>query len=106
MEHLAATSSNCDTKGRAKKFVTKMQKFHILAFCHFMVDLFTHISELSICLQTNYVVLFGAIIAIKYCMTNTEALVTRLRRGGKLQKCFISSKNRENYMMMTCYFKE
>lgn len=88
MEHLAATSSNSDIKGRAKNVVTKMQNFDFLAFCHFMVDLFTHVSELSLCMQKNTVVLFGAINAIKYCMASIEALGTRPKRDGKLQEFF------------------
>lgn len=52
MENLAATSSNADIAGRAKKINKQLKDLVFTAFCHFVSDLFGKLALLSLKLQT------------------------------------------------------
>ncbi|KAJ8376204.1 hypothetical protein SKAU_G00067840 [Synaphobranchus kaupii] len=57
MDHLAASSTNADIAGRAKKVKETREDGSFLAFCHFLADLFTAISKYNLLLQRNDVIL-------------------------------------------------
>lgn len=82
MEHLASTSKNSDVKGRAVNVVRNMKKIQFIAFAHFLLDLLGFITELSLALQSNKLILHTAVSAIKSCITSIEAIRGRPKPGG------------------------
>ena len=53
MDHLSASSNNADIKGRAKYIAKRMRDFQFAAFCHFLADMFTILSTLSLKMQSD-----------------------------------------------------
>lgn len=86
MEHLAATSKNTDIKGRAKNIVQQMENLSFVGFCHFLHDLFSEVSKLSLTLQKNSLILPQAVAAIESCLVTVKGLKEKPLRDGKLQE--------------------
>lgn len=90
MEHLAATSTNSDVKGRAK-FITKaMKTVSFVCFCHFLTDLFDIRSKLSVQFQRNELILPCAVSLLGETVSKTTLLSKRPVMGGRLHT-FMSS---------------
>ncbi|KAJ8365052.1 hypothetical protein SKAU_G00138830 [Synaphobranchus kaupii] len=84
MDHLAASSTNADIAGRAKKVKETMEDGSFLAFCHFLADLFTAISKYSLLLQRNDVILPQAVSSLENLILTIEAMAVRPCHGGRL----------------------
>jgi len=84
----AASSKNADIRGRSV-FVSKLMiKFDFVLFCHFLLDLLSCISKLSVSLQGDTVILPSAIAAIQTCISNVNSLKVI---PGKHLKAFLQS---------------
>jgi len=57
MEHLSTTSKSVEIKERAKFIAVKMRDAQFVAFCHFLADLFSVLSKLSLQTQRNDLIL-------------------------------------------------
>ncbi|KAJ8298310.1 hypothetical protein KUTeg_024841 [Tegillarca granosa] len=82
MEHLAATSTNADVKGRATHLVRLMKTFNFIAFCHILLDVLKVVSCLSCDLQDNKTILMTATTSIKSTMSDLELLKTAPLENG------------------------
>jgi len=51
MQDLSVNCKNADIQWRAQQVSQKMNNIHFSAFCHFLADLFTILSQLSLQMQ-------------------------------------------------------
>lgn len=86
MEDLSVNSKNADIKGRAQHVSEKMKDFHFAAFCHFLADLFSILSRLSLQMQRNDIILPTAVSHLKETMMRVECLKNRPEPDGYLTK--------------------
>ena len=84
MEHLSTSSKNADIQGRAKFVAGKMKDVHFTAFCHFLADLFSILSNVSLQMQRNDLILPVSVSLIKETMAKVECLKGRPKPGGHL----------------------
>lgn len=84
MEHLSTTSKNADIQGRAKFVAAKMKDVHFTAFCHFLADLFSILSKLSLQMQRNDLILPVSVSLLKETMARVECLKSRPIPNGHL----------------------
>ena len=84
MEHLSTTSKNADIQGRAKFVAAKMKDVHFTAFCHFLADLFSILSKLSLQMQCNDLILPVSVSLLKETMARVECLKSRPIPNGHL----------------------
>lgn len=86
MEHLSATPKNADVKGRAKFVSEKMRSIRFAAFCHFLADMFAIISQLSLKMQRNDIILPVAVSLLHEIIANIDALKLRPVPNGHLKQ--------------------
>ncbi|XP_048054443.1 zinc finger protein 862-like isoform X2 [Megalobrama amblycephala] len=84
MDHLAGASANAEIAGRAKKIKLTIEDGTFVAFCHFLADLFSYISQFSLLLQRNDIILPQAVSGIENLLVTIEALAAQPKPGGKL----------------------
>lgn len=84
MEHLSISSKNADIQGWAKFVAGKMRDVHFAAFCHFLVDLFSILSKLSLQMQRNDLILPMSVSLVKEAMARVEFLKSRPIPDGHL----------------------
>ncbi|XP_046335796.1 zinc finger protein 862-like [Haliotis rufescens] len=84
-EHISVTSKNSNVQGRAKFVLKRLETFKFAAFCHFLLDLLTTISKLSLFLQSERTILPSAVAAIQTCLTAVETMDVRVQPGGHLE---------------------
>ena len=65
MEHLSTSSKNADIQGWAEFVAVKMRDVHFAAFCHFLTDLFSILSKLSLQMQQNDFILPASVSLLK-----------------------------------------
>ena len=85
MEHLASTSQKADIKGRAKYIAAAMKDIHFLAFCHFLVDLFSILETVSLRFQQNDLILPSAVSLLRETYAKVSLLPKRAAPGGWLE---------------------
>ena len=61
MDHLSASSNNADIKGCTKYIGKRTRDIQFAAFCHFLADMFTILSKLSLKKQSDSLILPAAI---------------------------------------------
>ena len=86
MEHLSTTSKSAEIKGRAKFIAVKMRDAQFVAFCHFLADLFSVLSKLSLQMQRNDLILPICVSLLKETITRVESLKGRPVPDGHLAK--------------------
>ena len=86
MEDLSVNSKNADIKGRAQHVSVEIKNIHFVAFCHFLADLFSILSRLSLQMQRNDIILPTAVSHLKETMTRVECLGNRPEPDGYLTK--------------------
>ena len=84
MEHLSISSKNADIQGREKFVAGKMRDIHFAAFCHFLADLFSILSKLSLQMQRNDLILSVSVSLVKEAMARVECLKSRPIPDGHL----------------------
>lgn len=63
-----------------------MENALFCVFCHFLSDMFEELSTLSLTLQKNYLILPQATSEMRKTVTRLEALKSRAKSGGMLEK--------------------
>ena len=86
MEDLSVNSKNADIQGRARNVSVKMKDIHFAAFCHFLADLFSILSRLSLQMQRNDIILPTVVSYLKETMLRVESLAKRSVADGHLAK--------------------
>lgn len=86
MEDLSVTSKSADIKGRAKFVAAKMRDVQFAAFCHFLADLFSVLSKLSLQMQRNDLILPTCVSLLKETITRVECIKSRPIPDGHLAK--------------------
>lgn len=84
MEHLTTTSKNADIQGHAKFVAAKMKDMHFTAFCHFLADLFSILSKLSLQIQPNDLMLPVSVLILKETKARVQCLKSRPIPNGHL----------------------
>jgi len=74
MEDLSVHSKNTDIKGRAQHVSVEMKNIHFVAYYHFLADLFSILSHLSLKMQRDDIILPTAVSHLKETMTRAECL--------------------------------
>lgn len=74
MEDLSVNSKVADIQGRARHIVGKIKDVHFAAFCHFLTDLFAILSQLSLQMQRNDIILPTVVSLLKESMVRIECL--------------------------------
>ncbi|CAL8328156.1 unnamed protein product [Gadus morhua 'NCC'] len=92
MEHLAGASASAEIAGRAKKVKVSMEDGTFVAFCHFLSDLFSSISNFSLQLQKNDVILPQAVSGIESLLATIEAMAASPKPDGKLSEFLAAMK--------------
>ena len=87
MDHLSAFSNNADIKGRAKYIAKRMQDIQFAAFCHFLADMFTILSTLSLKMQSDSLILAAAVSQLN----ETVAGISCLKKIAVFQRDIFSS---------------
>ena len=96
MENLAATSSNADIAGRAKKIHKHLKDLVFTAFCHFVSNLFGKLTLLSLKLQANNLILPVANASIKDCMETVTSMKEEYIPGGMYEKFILCIKEQQS----------
>ena len=86
MEDLSVNSRNADIQGRAQNVSAKMKDIHFAAFCHFLADLFSILSRLSLQMQQNDILLPTVVSYLKDTMLRVESPAKRPVADGYLGK--------------------
>lgn len=86
MEDLSVNSKNADIQGRARHVAAKMKDIHFAAFCHFLADLFSILSRLSLQMQRNDIILPTAVSHLKETLLRVESIANRPVVDGYLDK--------------------
>ena len=86
MEDLSVNSKNADIQGRARHVSTKMKDIHFAAFCHFLADLFSILSRLSLQMQRNGIILPTVVSHLKETVLRVESLANRPVADGHLAR--------------------
>ncbi|XP_078146195.1 zinc finger protein 862-like [Centroberyx gerrardi] len=89
MDHLAGASANADIAGRIK---ATMEDGTFVAFCYFLSDLFSSISQFSLLLQRNDVILPKAVSGIESLLATIETMAARPKPDGKLSEFLAAMK--------------
>lgn len=63
-----------------------MENLSFVGFCHFLHDLFSEVSKLSLTLQKNCLILPQAVAAIESCLVTVKGLKEKPLKDGKLQE--------------------
>ncbi|XP_073715742.1 zinc finger protein 862-like [Misgurnus anguillicaudatus] len=84
IDHLAGVTANVEIAGRAKKIKLAMEDGTFVAFCNFLADLFCYISQFSLLLQRNDIILPQAVSGIENLLVTIEAFAAQPKPGGKL----------------------
>ena len=86
MEDLSVNSKNADIQGRVRHVSTKMKDIHFAAFCHFLADLFSILSRLSLQMQRNDIILPTVVSHLKETVLRVESLANHPVADGHLAK--------------------
>ncbi len=86
MEDLSVNSKNADIQGRARHVAAKMKDIHFAAFCHFLADLFSILSRLSLQMQRNEIILPTVVSHLKETLLRVESIAKRPVVDGYLDK--------------------
>lgn len=85
MEDLSVNSKVADIQGRARYISSKMKDIHFAAFCHFLTDLFSILSRLSLQMQRNDIILPTVVSHLKESKLRVECLTSRPAPDGHLE---------------------
>ena len=86
MDHLSASSNNADIKGRAKYIAKRMRDIQFAAFCHFLADMFTILSRLSLKMQSDSLILPAAVSQLNETVAEISCLKNRHVPKGHFQQ--------------------
>lgn len=86
MDHLSASSNNADIKGRAKYIAKRMRDIQFAAFCHFLADMFTILSRLSLKIQSDSLILPVAVSQLNETVAEISCLKNRHVPKGHFQQ--------------------
>jgi len=96
MEHLASTSAKTEIKGRATNVARTMKDESIVAFCHFVADMFQILSKMSLHFQWNDLVLPSAPTVLKEATGSIKMLPKHPVPGGKMEAILESLKKQQH----------
>jgi len=105
MEHLSATHTNAEIKGRAKKVVKEMVSLKFLTFCHFMLDVYSHLSVLSLSLQGRQTILPSAIARLFSSIANIESLLKTPGDSIRVFQDVLRTQSNNNEDVHTCEYQ-
>jgi len=95
-EHLASTSAKTEIKGRATNVARTMKDESIVAFCHFVADMFQILSKMSLHFQRNDLVLPSAPTVLKEATGSIKMLPKHPVPGGKMEAILESLKKQQH----------
>ena len=97
MEDLSVNSKVADIQGRARYISSKMNDIHFAAFCHFLADLFSILSRLSLQMQRNDIILPTIVSHLKESKLRVECLTSRPAPDGHLENCLPTMKKGQSF---------
>lgn len=97
MEHLSPTSKSAEIKGQAKFIAVKVRDIQFMAFCHFLADLFSVLSKLSLQMQRNDLILPSCVSLLKETITRVECLKGSPVPDGHLAKFLKKVESSSNF---------
>ena len=97
MEDLSVNSKVADIQGRARYISSKMKDIHFAAFCHFLADLFSILSRLSLQMQRNDIILPTVVSHLKESKLRIECLTSRPAPDGHLENFLQTVKKGQSF---------